>query len=62
MKSCCNKGVCCNVKDCVHNENGCDCNLKQITVSKGTGDHHFCKSYCCCTEASKEQIKNSKKK
>lgn len=57
----CNKGVCCNVKDCVHNENGCDCSLKKITVSKGSGEHHFCKSYAnsCCCEAGEENIKET---
>lgn len=46
-----NKGVCCNVCDCVHNENGCDCNLNKITVSKGTENgHHYCKSYACKNE------------
>lgn len=44
-----NRGVCCDVCDCEHNERGCDCNLAEIRVSKGetSENHHFCKSYKC---------------
>ncbi|MBQ3494252.1 MAG: hypothetical protein IJA69_02430 [Clostridia bacterium] len=51
MKNNCNKGVCCNVCDCKHNKNGCDCDLEHIEVSMLDGNHHICKSYCkngCC--------------
>ena len=41
-----NKGVCCNVCDCTHNANGCNCSLEKIEVTKQNGEHHFCKSYC----------------
>lgn len=47
-----NKGVCCNVKDCVYNEKGCNCNKMKIDVSLGDGEcmpngeqKHFCKSF-----------------
>lgn len=47
-----NKGVCCNVKDCVYNEKGYNCNKMQIDVSIGDGEcmpngeqKHFCKSF-----------------
>lgn len=49
-----NKGVRCNVCDCVYNEKGCDCNKEQIEVSTGSKSFlpdgetpHFCKSYVC---------------
>lgn len=40
-----NKGIACNVKGCVFNEKGQGCNLDKVTISKGSGEHHFCKSY-----------------
>ena len=43
-----NSGVCCDVSECVHNMNGCDCNAKKIKVTKGqTTDAHFCRTYKC---------------
>lgn len=43
-----NCGVCCDVGDCTHNLDGCNCDMTTIKVSKGHNDkHHFCKSYCC---------------
>lgn len=49
-----NSGVRCNVKDCVYNERGCDCNKLVIDVSTGEKSYlpndttpHFCKSYIC---------------
>ena len=52
MKQKCNGGVCCNVDDCIHNVNGCDCNKGKIEVSRGDSHsadtkHLFCKSYAC---------------
>ena len=40
-----NKGISCNVSGCVYNEKGCNCNLERVSISKGNGSHHFCKSY-----------------
>lgn len=51
-----NKGVRCNVCDCVYNEQGCNCNKLTIEVSRGQDlpveekpleSPHFCKSYIC---------------
>lgn len=50
-----NKGVRCNVCDCVYNERGCDCNRSEIEVSQNPQSNympegqtpHFCKSYIC---------------
>lgn len=49
-----NKGVVCNVCDCVYNEKGCNCNRSVIEVSQSGKDFmpedktpHFCKSYIC---------------
>ncbi len=49
-----NKGVSCNVCDCVYNEKGCNCNREKIEVSQGNKSYlpddetpHFCKSYIC---------------
>ncbi|MBE7075191.1 MAG: DUF1540 domain-containing protein [Clostridiales bacterium] len=48
-KSCkCNSGVCCNVRVCKHNINGCLCELETIEVTKGDGKTlHYCGSYKC---------------
>ena len=40
-----NKGISCNVRNCVYNERGCDCNLDRVCISRGDGGHHYCKSY-----------------
>ena len=40
-----NKGIICNVKNCVFNEKGCNCNLDRVTISKGDSEHHYCKSF-----------------
>lgn len=40
-----NKGISCNVKRCVFNELGQGCNLDKVSISQGTGEHHFCKSF-----------------
>lgn len=47
-----NSGVRCNVKDCVYNEMGCNCNKDVIDVSLGNGElmpngeqKHYCKSF-----------------
>lgn len=40
-----NEGISCNVRNCVYNEHGCDCNLERVCISRGEGGHHFCKSY-----------------
>lgn len=39
-------GVLCDVDDCVHNIDGCNCNATKIKVTKGnTIDAHFCKTF-----------------
>lgn len=40
-----NKGISCNVKGCIFNEDSQGCNLDKVSISKGDGNHHFCKSY-----------------
>ena len=47
-----NSGVRCNVKTCVYNDKGCNCNKLVIDVSQGDGEPmpngekaHFCKSF-----------------
>lgn len=52
MKEKINSGVRCNVKDCVYNQKGCECNKLIIDVSMGNFTDspnvetpHFCKSY-----------------
>lgn len=43
-----NSGVCCDVCDCTHNLDGCNCEMETIKVTgNNNGDSHFCKSYCC---------------
>jgi hypothetical protein len=45
----CNRGVCCDVADCIHNLDGCDCEVDKIKVTnKGpVGKNHFCRTYTC---------------
>ncbi|MBO5884361.1 MAG: DUF1540 domain-containing protein [Clostridia bacterium] len=38
--------VCCNVCDCIHNEDGCVCNREEINVTNKNDQHHYCGSYC----------------
>ena len=38
-------GINCNVSGCVFNEKGCNCNLERISISKGMGENHYCRSY-----------------
>ena len=47
-----NEGVCCDATDCVHNVDGCNCEMNTIKVSKGDAQHaHFCRTYeCNCKE------------
>lgn len=52
MKEELNSGVRCNVRTCVYNEKGCNCNKLVIDVSQGSGElmengekAHFCKSF-----------------
>ena len=52
MKNDINKGIICNVKNCVFNEKGSNCNLERVTISKGEGEHHFCKSYISNNDSS----------
>ena len=40
-----NQGIICNVKNCVFNEKGCNCNLERVTISRGESEHHYCKSF-----------------
>ena len=40
-----NQGISCNVRNCVYNERGCDCNLERVCISRGDGGNHYCKSY-----------------
>jgi len=40
-----NEGISCNVRNCVFNERGCDCNLERVCISRGDGGHHYCKSF-----------------
>lgn len=43
-----NQGVCCDVRDCTHNIDGCNCEMETIKVTKGkTDDAHFCRTYEC---------------
>lgn len=49
MKNYCinkNEGVCCDVEDCVHNVDGCNCEMNTIKVTKGDMKNaHFCRTY-----------------
>ena len=41
-----NSGVCCDVCECVHNLDGCNCEMDTIKVTKGKEDKaHFCKTF-----------------
>ena len=43
-----NSGVCCDVCECVHNLDGCNCEMDSIKVTKGKENKaHFCKTFCC---------------
>ena len=44
----------CNVKNCIYNERGCSCNLERVSISKGSGKHHYCKSYLPLNEEEKQ--------
>lgn len=44
-----NKGISCNVKDCIFNEHGCNCNLEKVTISQDSSAHHYCKSFISLT-------------
>ncbi|MBO5286161.1 MAG: DUF1540 domain-containing protein [Clostridia bacterium] len=37
-----NFGVCCDVSTCVHNQDGCNCDLDKIRVTCGCGDGCTC--------------------
>lgn len=61
MENFVNKGVDCNVTECIYNEKGCNCNRSKIEVSVGdsgpmpSGEMpHFCKSYICKNNFGKE--------
>lgn len=49
MKESCfnkNEGVCCDVDECVHNVDGCNCEMNTIKITKGdTKTAHFCRTY-----------------
>ncbi len=57
MKNDLNRGIICNVKNCVFNEKGTNCNLERVTISKGEGKEHFCKSYIS-SETSNSNLDN----
>ena len=41
-----NEGVCCDVCECIHNIDGCNCEMKTIKVTKGNSNSsHFCKTF-----------------
>ena len=43
-----NSGVCCDVCECVHNLDGCNCEMDTIKVTIGKENKaHFCKTFCC---------------
>ena len=48
-------GINCNVSNCVYNERGCNCNLDRVSVSKGEGDEHFCRSYIPLVDKKEEE-------
>ncbi len=37
--------VCCEVKDCIYNENGSICQKEEIKVTNQKNKQHFCDSY-----------------
>lgn len=46
-----NIGVCCDVTDCVHNVDGCNCEMDTIKVTGGKlNSSHFCKTYECADD------------
>ena len=48
MEKQCNQGVCCDVEECIHNVDGCNCEMSSIKVTKaGTQNAHFCRTYEC---------------
>ena len=51
-----NQGICCNVRNCVFNERGCDCNLERVNISRGEGGHHYCKSYVSLSDDLKPEM------
>ena len=51
MNKKCNEGVLCDVTDCKHNIDGCNCEMNSIKVSKaGIENAHFCRTYECTTD------------
>lgn len=54
-----NNRICCNVKNCIFNEQGKDCNLDKVTISKGNGENHFCKSFISLNENNVEENKKN---
>lgn len=49
-----NQGVCCDVEECVHNVDGCNCEMNTIKVTScKNNDAHFCKTYECKNECQK---------
>lgn len=59
MKNDINNGINCNVKNCVYNEKGCNCNLEKVTISQGKGDNHYCKSYIPFYEDNEKKSSNN---
>ncbi len=55
MKNDINEGIICNVKNCVYNEKGANCNLERVTISKGDGEHHYCKSFLPLNDEDEKQ-------
>lgn len=54
-----NNGIVCNVKDCVFNEKGCNCNLEKVTISQGDIGHHYCKSFISQTNEEDNSVYKS---
>ena len=54
-----NEGISCNVRNCVYNERGCDCNLERVCISRGEGGHHYCKSYVSLSDDLKPEAQES---
>lgn len=54
-----NRGITCNVRNCVFNEHGCDCNLERVCISRGDGGHHYCKSYVSLNDDLKTEEQES---
>ena len=57
-----NQGISCNVKGCVFNEHGQGCNLDKVTISKGMGENHYCKSYIPLDDKDNNKTKSEKEK